>query len=408
MLQIDADRFRESFESYSEIGATDADGLHRLTLTDSDKRARDALVDDLESLGLDVRVDAVGNVFGRREGTTPDADPVLVGSHLDSQPFGGRYDGQLGVLTALETLRTLEDEGIETDRPIEIVNWTNEEGSRFQHAMLGSAVFAGVTDLEEALALTDDDGTSLGEELERIGYDGDADASPFGVHSHLELHVEQGPFLEAHDTSVGVVEGVFGMAWQRVTVHGESDHAGPSPMHTRTDAMAAAADAASELNDLPNRLGPDAVTTIGEFSVEPDSINVIPSRAEFTVDVRSYDDEVVAAAKEGIRDELEAACQRHGTDYEVEDVWEIPHTEFDRNVCDVVAEAAETAGVSYERMISGAGHDAKYVNNMAPTAMVFVPSVDGITHNEAEFTEWDDCVAGANVYANATLELATE
>jgi len=407
VLRIDADRFRESFESYSEIGATDDGGLHRLTLTDSDRRARDAFVDDLESLGLDVRVDAVGNVFGRREGTDPDADPVLVGSHLDSQPYGGRYDGQLGVLTALETLRALDDEGIETDRPIEIVNWTNEEGSRFQHAMLGSAVFAGVTDLDEALGLTDDDGTTLGEALERIGYDGDADVSPFDVHSHLELHVEQGPFLEAHDTSVGVVEGVFGMAWQRATVYGESDHAGPSPMHTRTDALAAAADAASEINDLPNRLGPDAVATIGEFSVEPDSVNVIPSRAEFTVDVRSYDDEVVAATKEGLRDELDAACRRHGTDYEVEDVWEIPHTEFDEGVCDVVAEAAETAGVSYERLVSGAGHDAKYVSELAPTAMVFVPSVDGITHNESEFTEWDDCVAGANVFANATLELAT-
>jgi len=408
MLQIDEDRFRESFESYSAIGATDDEGLHRLTLTNADKRARDAFVADLESLGLDVRVDAVGNVFGRREGTNPDADPVLVGSHLDSQPYGGRYDGQLGVLTALEALRTLDDEGVETDRPIEIVNWTNEEGSRFQHAMLGSAVFAGVTDLEEALALTDDDGTTLGEELERIGYAGDADVSPFDIHSHLELHIEQGPFLEAHDTSVGVVEGVFGMAWQRAVVRGEPDHAGPSPMHTRTDAMAAAADAVSEINDLPNRLGPDAVATVGEFSVEPDSVNVIPSRAEFTVDVRSDDDEVVAAAKEGIRDELAAACRRHGADYAVEDIWEIPHTEFDAGVCDAVAEAAETAGVSYERIVSAAGHDAKYVNNLAPTAMVFVPSVGGITHNEAEFTEWDDCVAGANVFANATLELATE
>ncbi|WP_135806360.1 Zn-dependent hydrolase [Halorussus marinus] len=408
MLQIDADRFRESFESYSEIGATDDGGLHRLALTDADERVRETFVADLESLGLDVRVDAVGNVFGRREGTNPDADPVLVGSHLDSQPYGGRYDGQLGVLAALETLRTLDDEGIETDRPIEIVDWTNEEGSRFQHAMLGSGVFAGVTDLDEALALTDADGASLGEELERIGYAGDADVSPFDVHSHLELHVEQGPTLDANETSVGVVEGVFGMAWQRVTIRGESDHAGPSPMHTRTDAMAAAADAASELNDLPNRLGPDAVATIGEFSVEPDSVNVIPSRAEFTVDVRSYDDALVADAKAAIRDEVEAACRRHGTDYEIEDVWEIPHTEYDPEVRKVVADAAERADVSYERIVSGAGHDAKYVNNLAPTAMVFVPSVDGITHNEAEFTEWDDCVAGANVFANATVELATE
>ncbi|WP_254763436.1 Zn-dependent hydrolase [Natrinema marinum] len=408
MITIDEERFRESFETYSEIGATDAGGLDRLTLTDEDEQARDRFVDDLEALGLDVRIDEIGNVFGRRDGADPDAAPVLIGSHLDSQPSGGRFDGQLGVLSALETLRTLEANGVETERPIEIVNWTNEEGSRFQHAMLGSAVVTGETDLETALDLTDDEGVRLGDELERIGYDGDHSVDPFDIHSHVELHIEQGPKLEAHGNAVGVVEGVYGIAWLNVTIRGESDHAGPTPMHARRDAMAAAADAVSAITALPNRLSADAVSTVGEFDLEPDSINVIPNRATFSVDLRSYDDDTVDRAVARAESEIEAACERHGTTADIEEVWRIPHTEFDPNVCDAVAAAAETVGVDYERLVSGAGHDAKYVSDIAPTAMIFVPSVDGQTHNESEYTAWEDCVAGANVYANVVLSLANE
>ena len=408
MVTIDAERFRRSFETYSEVGATEGGGLHRLALSDADRRIRDQFVDDLTSLGVDVRVDEVGNIFGRREGTLSEADPVLIGSHLDSQPYGGRFDGQLGVLSGLEVLRTLDDEGIETRRPIEIVNWTNEEGSRFQHAMLGSAVATGATPLETALDLTDGDGVRLGDELERIGYDGESPVGSLAVDSHVELHVEQGPQLETAGDAVGIVEGVFGMAWLRVTVHGQADHAGPTPMHTRNDAMAAAADAASAINALPTRLSPDAVTTVGEFSLAPDSINVIPKRAEFTVDVRSYDDDVVERAVARIEDEVRSACRRHGTTADIEEVWWIDHTEFDQTVREVIAAAADTATVGYQRLVSGAGHDATYVSDVAPTAMIFVPSVDGRTHDEDEYTEWDDCVAGANVYAEATLNLARE
>jgi N-carbamoyl-L-amino-acid hydrolase len=198
------------------------------------------------------------------------------------------------------------------------------------------------------------------------------------------------------------------MAWLRVTVRGETDHAGPTPMHTRQDAMAAAADAASEINDVPNRVSTDAISTIGEFSVEPNSINVIPNVAEFTVDVRSYDDEIVQGAVEEVKTELQSACRRHGTTFDIEEIWRIPSTEFSPRVRDTLQEVAEEVGVTYEHIVSGAGHDAKYVNDTAPTAMVFVPSVDGKTHNEAEFTEWEDCVAGANVFANATVTLANE
>jgi N-carbamoyl-L-amino-acid hydrolase len=405
---IDAERFRERFEAYAAVGATDDGGLHRLACTAADGEARDRFVADCEALGLDVRVDRVGNVFARREGRDPDADPVLVGSHLDSQPYGGRYDGQLGVLAGLEALSAFEDAGLVTDRPVELVNWTNEEGTRFEHAMLGSGVFAGVTGVEEALALTDAEGVTLEAALRDVGYDGDeVDLAPGDVHAHVELHVEQGPTLDEHGTSVGVVEGAFGVAWLRAVLEGESDHAGPTPMHARRDALAAAADAVSAVGRLPGRLSADAVATVGELGVEPGSVNVVPSRAEFTIDLRSYDDAVVDRAIERARAEVAAACDRHGVSVDLRETWRTPHSEFDADVRATLAAAAAARGVDHERVVSGAGHDAVYVNRVAPTGMLFVPSVDGVTHNEREFTAWDDCVAGAEVLAEATRRLAT-
>ena len=407
-VEIDPDRLEEAFETYSAIGATDDGGLDRLALTDTDGRVRDAFREDLTALDLDVRIDRIGNVFGRREGTDPGAAPVLIGSHLDSQPRGGRYDGQLGVLCALETLRAFEEAGIETDRPVEIVDWTNEEGSRFEHAMLGSAVWAGFTDLEEALELTDGEGRSVREELERIGYDGDTPCEPGDVHSYLELHVEQGPHLERRDLSVGVVEGTYGMAWLEATITGEADHAGPTPMHRRSDAMATAAAAIEEIHGLPNRLSADAVATVGRMAVSPNSINVIPSEATFTVDVRSYDDGVVDAAVSEVESEIAAACDRWGTEFELETLWRIPHTEFSETVRKAALAGVEAAGVSYQEMVGGAGHDANYVNRVTDSGMLFVPSVDGKTHSEAEYTEWEDVIAGARAYAATVRELATE
>jgi N-carbamoyl-L-amino-acid hydrolase len=406
-LTIDADRFRRSFEAYSEIGATENDGLHRLALSDADATARDRFVDDLQALDLAVTIDEMGNVFGRREGTDPDADPVLIGSHLDSQPRGGRYDGQLGVLVALETLRALDDHGIETTRPVEIVNWTNEEGSRFENPMLGSGVFTDNVDLEEAYDLRDGDGVRFVDELERIGYRGETPCEPRPIHAFLELHVEQGPTLEGRGAAVGIVEGVFGMAWLEATIEGRADHAGPTPMHARSDALAAAAAAIDEIEALPGRLSEDAVATVGRLDVEPNSINVIPSRAEFTIDVRSYDDATVEAAVDRATAEVEAASDRVGADASVSELWRIPHTEFSSRVCDAAATAAEAVDVDAGRVVSGAGHDAKYLNDVTDAAMLFVPSADGITHNEAEFTPWDDCVAGARTFAEATLRLAT-
>lgn len=407
MVEIDPERLERTFERYAEIGATDGNGLHRLALTDADREARDLLVSDLEALGLSVRIDELGNVFGRRAGCE-ELPPVLVGSHLDSQPSGGRFDGQVGVLAALETLRALDDAGIETRRPIELVNWTNEEGARFPTPMLGSGVATGQLDREAMLDLADDDGTTIREELERIGYDGDAPVDLGDVYAALELHVEQGPKLDRSGHAVGVVEGVFGMAWLEVTITGESNHAGPTPMDARSDALATATDAISELNRLPNRLSADAVTTVGRIDVEPDSINVIPDEATFTVDVRSYDESVVEDGVAEIEAEIAAACRRHGTAYELDELWRIPPMEFSERVRGAVADAAQAIDADARSLVSGAGHDAKYLDDVTDAGMVFVPSVGGITHNEDEYTDWEDVVTGTRVFAEATRRLADE
>lgn len=409
MVTIDTDRFRNTFEEYSEIGATAEGGLHRLTLSEADRRVRDRFVRDLDSLGLDVRVDVVGNIFGRREGTNPDAAPILIGSHLDSQPSGGRYDGQLGVLTALETLRALDDEGVETARPIEIVNWTNEEGARFKPALMGSGAYAGEHAVEEVYQATDDDGVTVKKALEEIGYLGDVPCEPAPVpHAYLELHIEQGPVLRSRGDQLGVVDGIKGMSWLEATVEGESDHAGPSPMHARSDALVAATDVVTAVRRLATNLEGDVVTTVGEISVSPGSVNVIPSTARFTVDLRSYDDEVVETDVDRVRSELESACAREGTTFSLEELWRIPHTEFAPSVRETLSKTATERGRDHGHLIGGAGHDASYMASITDAGLLFVPSVDGITHNEAEFTEWDDAVAGLEIFADATRELAED
>jgi N-carbamoyl-L-amino-acid hydrolase len=405
-LRVDEARLRERFESYSEIGATENGGLHRLALSEADRRVRDRFVSDLESLDLDVHVDELGNVFGRREGTDPDADPVLVGSHLDSQPFGGRYDGQLGVLVALEALATIEDADAAHRRPIEIVDWTNEEGSRFQPGALGSKTFTGAVSVEEALAATDADGETVAEALEEVGYAGDVPCRGREIHANLELHVEQSTYLDDHDLSVGVVEGGFGLRWFEVTVDGEADHAGSTPMHARSDAFGAAVDAIANVRAMPGATSPDAVATVGRVECHPNSVNVIPGRVTFTVDVRSFDPDALAAMAERVEFEVATACDREGTTYEMHLLNRHEPLRFSDRVVEAVEDAAASVGAPHARVVSGAGHDAMALQSVTDSGMVFVPSVDGETHNESEFTEWGDVVAGANVFVDATLSLA--
>lgn len=401
---IDGERLRSRFEEFNRIGATERGGVDRPSLSDANRTARDRLVDWFEEAGLAVTVDEMGNIFGRRDGRDPDAAPILFGSHVDSQYNGGRYDGVIGVLGGLEIVETLDDAGVETDHPLEVVAWSNEEGVRFQPDMLGSGVFAGVFDLDYAYGLEDDEGKTFGEELERIGYRGDAPCEPRDLHCYFELHVEQGPYLDEGDLSVGVVEGVYGFSWIDAAFAGKADHAGPTPMHLRNDALVATGDVIDAVRRTTATGGPDLVGTVGSVDVHPNSINVIPERVEFTIDFRSYDNAVVDAAVERIREEVSNAADREGVDFEFEEIMRIDADPFDDGCVETVERAADAVGADYMRMVSGAGHDANYLNTICPTSMIFVPSVDGISHTEDEYTEWDDVVTGTNVLLHAILE----
>jgi len=405
---ISSERFRDRFDRFNETGATDRGGVNRPTLSDENERARDLLVEWFEDAGLEVCVDEMGNLFGRREGKDDALPPVLIGSHVDSQYNGGRYDGVIGVLGSLEIVETLNDAGVETERPIEVVSWTNEEGVRFQPDMLGSGVFAGKFDLEFAYSLEDKEGKTFGEELERIGYRGEEPCEPRDLHCYLELHVEQGPKLEDAGLSVGVVEGVYGFVWFDAAFEGSADHAGPTPMHLRHDAMVATSDVVEAVRRIAGMGGDDLVGTVGSVDVSPNSINVIPERVEFTVDFRSYDDETVDRAAERVREEIDHAATREGIDAEHEEIMRIGSQSFDDGVVDAVADAADALDADATRLVSGAGHDASYLNRVCPAGMIFVPSVGGVSHTEDEYTEWDDVVTGVNVLLNATVEKANE
>ena len=401
---IDPSRLRERFEKFNQIGATDAGGVDRPTLTDANKRARDLLVEWFEDAGLAVAVDEMGNIFGRREGGREDAAPIMFGSHVDSQCNGGRFDGVVGVLGALEVVESLNDAGHTTKRPLEIVSWTNEEGVRFQPDLLGSGVFSGKFDTQFAYAREDEDGNTVEEELERIGYRGETPCEPRDLHCYLELHVEQGPYLDDNDLSVAAVDGVFGFSWLEVTFEGKADHAGPTPMDARQDALVGASDVVTAVRRLTATGGDDLVGTVGSMDVWPDSINVIPERVTFTVDLRSADDAIVAAAVERVAEAIEWAVRRESLDCEYEELMRVDSATFDGECVETVVDAMREAGYAETRLTSGAGHDASYLHDICPTAMVFVPSVDGVSHRESEYTEWEDVLAGVEVLGRAVVK----
>lgn len=407
-LTLDRDRFVETMQTQAAIGGTDNGGLHRLALSDEDKAVRDWFVTQLEELGLDIRVDAFGNVFGRREGRRS-IEPVLIGSHLDSQPNGGIYDGALGVVAALELLRELNARDLETERPIEIVNWTNEEGSRFQPVLQGSGVWAGELDLETEYAATDGNGRTVESELERIGYKGSHSAGPAEEYdSYLELHVEQGPFLEETGADVGVVTGVVGLTWGEVAFHGEANHSGATPMHHRSDALVAAADFVTGVRRLSNALGERTVGTVGSVDVEPNSINVVPGEATVSYGFRDPEATVIDRAEECVQREARAAAEREGVAYDREDRARADPVSFDDRCVEAVERAA--AALEYETMqlFSGGVHDATHVREVCDAGMVFAVSEDGKSHTEAEYTSWNDCYSAANTLASAALSLAND
>jgi N-carbamoyl-L-amino-acid hydrolase len=406
-LHIDEQRLISTMREQAAIGGTADGGLNRLTLTDADREVRDWFVEEMAELGLDTRVDRMGNLFGRRSGTDPGADPVLVGSHLDSQPDGGIYDGPLGVVAALELVRTLDEEGIETSHPIEVVNWTNEEGSRFQPAMQGSGVWAGELDLETEYAKTDDEGATLESELERIGYRGTTPAEPVTEYdSALELHIEQGPKLENNGMDVGVVTGVVGLSWGAVTFQGEADHTGTTPMHDRGDALVAAADLITAVRRIPNSLGDRTVGSVGHASVSPNSINVVPAEVTVTWGIRDPSDAAVDRGRERVLAEAAAAADREGIDHEWEDRARSSSIRFPDRPVEAVADAADRLDYDAMEVFSGAVHDIAHVGTVCDAAMVFAVSEDGKSHTTDEYTSWTDCYRAANTLANATLTLA--
>ena len=403
-LTIDPQRLWDQIMETARFGGTAKGGIRRLTLTDDDKAVRDWFRAQCEALGCTVTVDSIGNMFARRPGRNNDLLPIAMGSHLDTQPTGGKFDGVLGVLGALEALRTMVLMGYETTAPIEVVNWTNEEGSRFAPAMLASGVYAGVFTPDYAYGREDREGKKFGEELERIGYRGE---EPVGAHrlgALFELHIEQGPILEDEGRMVGVVQGVQGMRWYEVTVTGQDAHTGATPMYLRKNALLGAARAIERIDAIAQAHAPAAVGTVGLVEVRPNSRNVIPGEVFFTVDFRHPDEALLDAMEREFRSALPEIMAPLKLEYEEKRIWDSPAVKFDPALIECVRHGAEQAGHATRDMVSGAGHDAAYLARVVPTTMIFVPCAGGISHNEAESTTFEECAAGAQVLLNAVLE----
>jgi beta-ureidopropionase / N-carbamoyl-L-amino-acid hydrolase len=404
-MKINRQRLEQSIHELGRIGETPRGGLTRLALSDDDKRARDQMVAWMREARLRVRIDQMGNIFGERAGADA-LPPVMVGSHVDSVPTGGKYDGQLGVLCGLEVIRALDDHGVRTRHPVTLAIFTNEEGARFQPAMIASGVMAGKIHLEDAYNARDKDGLRLVDELERIGYLGSEPCVARPLRAYLELHIEQGPFLEEEGLSVGVVEGIVAISWSRLTIHGVQDHAGPTPMRIRHDALVAAAEVVAGVRRIAKELGGDTVTTVGNLTVQPNIVNAIPGRVVLSIDIRDPRDATLDQARPMLERVVKDACEREGVRWELEHYWRVPYTPFDPSVVATVERAAKTVGARYRRIRSGAGHDAQYMAAIAPAGMIFVPSHDGRSHCEEEFTPIDDIEHGANTLLLTALELA--
>lgn len=404
-LAIDGARLWQSLMDLAQIGATPLGGVRRLALTDLDGQARDQVVAWFEAAGLEVRVDPIGNIFGRRAGADASRPPVVAGSHIDTQPSGGKFDGNYGVLAGLEVVRTLNDRGVRTVAPLEVAVWTNEEGTRYTPVMMGSGVFAGVFTLEHALARTDLAGKSVGEELRRIGYAG---AAPLGtpIGAYFEAHIEQGPILEDTGTTIGVVTGALGQRWFDVTVTGMNAHAGPTPMGSRRDALLAAARLVGEVNRIAREQGPDGRGTVGYLQVSPNSRNVIPGEARFSVDFRHPTEVGLAAMERALRAACVAVARELCVEVAAEEVVQFAPCRFDAACVDAVRAAAAALGLSHRDIVSGAGHDAVYVAGVAPAAMIFVPCKDGVSHNEIEDARPEHLAAGCDVLLRAMLARA--
>ncbi|QCK79236.1 Zn-dependent hydrolase [Raoultella ornithinolytica] len=407
MIAINAERLWSTLNEMARIGATPAGGVTRLTLSDEDRQARDLLRQWAQEAGFPCAVDSMGNMFIRRAGKNPQLAPVLTGSHVDSQPLGGRYDGIYGVLAGLEALRTLNERGIETERDIVLVNWTNEEGARFAPAMLASGVWAGQFSEAFALARKDRDGISVGAALEAIGYRGERPTAAFPVHACYEVHIEQGPILEEEDVDIGLVHAAMGQRWFNVTLEGFSAHAGTTPMSSRRDALTAFAELALAVEQIGIAHNPDGRATIGMAQVIPGSRNVVPGRVECSVEFRHPQSSALEAMEQALRHAADTLARR-GVQAQIERIFDYAPIAFNAQCLARSEQAVQMLGYSARRMVSGAGHDTCYISKVAPASMIFIPCEKGISHNEAEniLPTWAE--KGTNVLLHSVLLAARE
>ena len=405
-LRINGQRLWDSLMELAQIGATPKGGVCRLTLTDLDKQGRDLVTRWAREAGMTVTIDKIGNGFMRRPGRNNSLPPIMTGSHIDTQPTGGKFDGNYGVLAGIEVVRTLNDHGIETEAPIEVAFWTNEEGSRFVPVMMGSGVFAKAFTLEHAYAATDTEGKTVKGELERIGYIGDQEPGDHPIGAYFETHIEQGPVLEDNDKTIGVVSGVLGIRWFDCTVTGMEAHAGPTPMALRKDALLAATRIMQDVVAAAHRHPPHGRGTVGMVQVFPNSRNVIPGRVKFSIDLRNSTDELVDAMAAEVKAFADQVAKEHGVQVHIEMVSSYPAQLFQPECVEAVGRAAAKLGYSHMPAVSGAGHDAVYMAKLAPSGMIFIPCKDGISHNEIEDAKPEHIEAGCNVLLHAMLERA--
>jgi len=400
---VSSERLWQSLMVLARLGATPKGGVCRLALTDLDRQARDLFVEWCEAAGCSVSVDGVGNIFARRPGRNPKLPPVMTGSHIDTQPTGGKFDGCFGVMAGLEVIRTLNDLGIETEAPLEVVVWTNEEGSRFPPCMMGSGVFAGKFTLEDTLAKRDAQGVTVGEALNAIGYAGQRAVLGHPVGAYFEAHIEQGPILEDQAKTIGVVLGALGQKWFDLTLRGVEAHAGPTPMHLRKDALVGAAAVVEAVNRAALGHQPHACGTVGCLQAYPGSRNVIPGEVRMTLDLRHLEGEQLDSMIADVRAVIDATCAKHGLSHELTPTADFPALYFDRGCVDAVRDSAQALGLPHMDIVSGAGHDAIFLAELGPAGMIFVPCENGISHNEIENATPEDLAAGCAVLLRAML-----
>lgn len=405
-LHINSKRLQTWLADFATIGGTPNGGVHRLTLTDLDKQARDLFVSLAKKAGCSIKIDAMGNIFARRSGEDNRLSPVLIGSHIDSQPLGGKYDGIYGVLAALEVVYSLNDHNIKTDRPIDVVSWTNEEGSRFAPAMIGSAVFSGLTTLQDGWSCRDSEGNTIKQELERIGYDGKDNFSNYKIHASLELHIEQGPILENHNELIGIVTGALGQKWYDVEFAGMASHAGTTPMEVRQDALLGLAETVLEVNSIGKNEKPEGRATVGMVKITPNSRNVISDKAWFSVEFRHPSEKGLQRMDQQLSEKIHQIAEKLNLTYSIRPILSFPPLPFDKTCIEVVRKVAQNLNYPHRTMVSGAGHDSCNISKIAPTSMIFIPCIKGISHNEKEEIKPEWMNAGANVLLNAVKHLS--